>query len=83
MGGETVRTRRVVVGVAERLIKQGWEKSEAEAAGVQIALSAGKKISLKQEKDESDEVVLTTNVLLLLPESGIDELAARPTNTVR
>ncbi|EIE98890.1 type I-E CRISPR-associated protein Cas7/Cse4/CasC [Saccharomonospora glauca] len=76
VGGETVRTRRVVVGVAERLIKQGWEKPEAEAAGVQIALSAGKKISLKQEKDESDEVVLTTNVLLLLPESGIDELAA-------
>lgn len=79
MNDGTVRTRRVVVGVAERLIAQGWEKSEAEAAGIQVALSAGKStgkgISLKQEKDDSEETVLTTSVLLLLPESGIDELA--------
>lgn len=72
---ETVRTRRVVVGVAERLIAQGWNRDEAEAAGIQVALSAGKGIGLKPEKDDSKETILTTNVLLLLPESGIDELA--------
>ncbi|GAA0523035.1 type I-E CRISPR-associated protein Cas7/Cse4/CasC [Saccharopolyspora thermophila] len=72
---KVVRTRRVVVGVAERLQARGWEQDEADLAGIQVAISAGKGISLKQEKDDADQVVLTTNVLLLLPESSIDELA--------
>ncbi|GAA3757367.1 type I-E CRISPR-associated protein Cas7/Cse4/CasC [Salinactinospora qingdaonensis] len=72
---ETVRTRRVVVGVAEHLAEQGWSREEAEAAGIQVALSAGNGISLKQEQNEREEQVLTTNVLLLLPEAGIAELA--------
>lgn len=71
----TVRTRRVVRGVADRLQAQGWDENEAEAAGVQVAVSAGKGISLQKVEDDADSVVLTTNVLLLLPESGIDELA--------
>ncbi|PRW64772.1 type I-E CRISPR-associated protein Cas7/Cse4/CasC [Actinopolyspora mortivallis] len=73
---DTVRTRRVVIGVAERLEKHyGWDKDEAELAGIQVALSAGKGISLQQDKNDKEETVLTTNVLLLLPESGIDDLA--------
>jgi CRISPR system Cascade subunit CasC len=76
LGEDTVRTRRVVKGVAERLIHQGWPESEAEAAGVQVALSAGNGISLKPARNERNEQILTTSVLLLLPESGIDELAA-------
>jgi CRISPR system Cascade subunit CasC len=73
---DTVRTRRVVKGVAERLIQQGWTDEDAEAAGVQVAVSAGKGVKLKKSSNERDEQVLTTSVLLLLPESGIDELAA-------
>lgn len=71
-----VRTRRVIVGVAERLQAQGWDATEAEWAGIQVAKSAGKEISLKPEQNEKDETVLTTNVLLLLPESSIDDLAS-------
>jgi len=72
---DTVRTRRVVAGVAERLIGRGWSPGDAEAAGIQVAVSAGGGISLKEEKGESGEKFLITNVLLLLPESGIDDLA--------
>ncbi|GAA4889197.1 type I-E CRISPR-associated protein Cas7/Cse4/CasC [Saccharopolyspora cebuensis] len=76
VGERTVRTRRVVRGVAERLKAQGWEDAEAEAAGIQVAVSAGGKgIKLESDKDDADKVVLTTSVLLLLPEAGIDELA--------
>jgi CRISPR system Cascade subunit CasC len=75
-GENTVRTRRVVRGVAERLLTKGWSQKDAEAAGIQVAVSAGNGISLKEEKTEKGEQVLTTSVLLLLPESGIDELAA-------
>ncbi|MBA0127237.1 type I-E CRISPR-associated protein Cas7/Cse4/CasC [Haloechinothrix sp. YIM 98757] len=75
LGEETVRTRRVAVGVAERLEQQGWSNEDAQAAGEQVALSAGGGISLKNDKNDQDEQVLTTNVLLFLPESGIDELA--------
>ncbi|MEU6131371.1 type I-E CRISPR-associated protein Cas7/Cse4/CasC [Saccharopolyspora sp. NPDC047091] len=75
LGERTVRTRRVVRGVAERLQAQGWAEEEAYAAGIQVAVSAGKGISLQPDKDDNDSLVLTTNVLLLLPESGIDELA--------
>lgn len=75
LGERTVRTRRVVRGVAERLQSKGWDQGEAEAAGIQVAVSAGKGISLQQDTDDADSVVLTTSVLLLLPESGIDELA--------
>lgn len=75
LGERTVRTRRVVRGVAERLQARGWAEDEAEAAGIQVAASAGKGIKLQRDQDDQDAVVLTTNVLLLLPESGIDELA--------
>ncbi|APU15569.1 type I-E CRISPR-associated protein Cas7/Cse4/CasC [Actinoalloteichus fjordicus] len=78
VGEDTVRTRRVVRGVAERLTSSawGWSRVDAEAAGLQVALSAGSGISLKAEKNERGEQVQTTSVLLLLPESGIDDLAA-------
>ncbi|ASO20766.1 CRISPR system Cascade subunit CasC [Actinoalloteichus hoggarensis] len=78
VGEDTVRTRRVVRGVAERLTSSawGWSRVDAEAAGLQVALSAGSGISLKAEKNERGEQVQTTSVLLLLPEAGIDDLAA-------
>lgn len=69
-----VRTRRLVRGVTERLISRGWERHEAEAAGIQVAISAGNGINLRNEKDDLDKVVLSTNALILLPEVGIDEL---------
>ncbi|GAB3551845.1 CRISPR system Cascade subunit CasC [Actinopolyspora lacussalsi] len=75
LGEHNVRTRRVVAGVAERLQRRGWAQDEAEAAGIQVAKSAGGGIKLQNDKNDLDEVVLTTSVLLLLPESGIDELA--------
>ncbi|GAA3739288.1 CRISPR system Cascade subunit CasC [Spinactinospora alkalitolerans] len=76
LGDPAVRTRRVVRGVAERLEKQGWPKEEAEAAGRQVARSAGSGIKLERSKDEQDEEVLTTSVLLYLPEAGMEELTA-------
>ncbi|GIG70553.1 type I-E CRISPR-associated protein Cas7/Cse4/CasC [Phytomonospora endophytica] len=76
VGDAAVRTRRVVHGVAERLVGQGWPKAEAEAAGRQVARSAGKGIKLERSKDEQDAEVLTTSVLLYLPKSGLDELTA-------
>lgn len=76
LGDTAVRTRRVVRGVAERLERQGWEKEEAEAAGRQVARSAGNGIKLERSRDENDQEVLTTSVLLYLPEAGMDELTA-------
>lgn len=76
-----VRTRRVIRGVAERLSGpggKGWTAEEAEWAGIQVAISAGKTgkgISLKNDTDEQNKKVLTTNVLLLLPECSIDDLS--------
>lgn len=76
MGDAALRTRRVVRGVAERLEHQGWPPEEAEAAGRQVARSAGNGIKLERSKDEKDTEVLTTSVLLYLPEAGMDELTA-------
>ncbi len=76
LGDPAVRTRRVVRGVAERLEQQGWSQEEAEAAGRQVARSAGNGIKLERSRDEQDEEVLTTSVLLYLPEAGMDELTA-------
>jgi CRISPR system Cascade subunit CasC len=76
-----VRTRRVVRAVADRLHHQhDWPMDEAEAAGRQIARSAGKGVSkgikLKEVSDEKDDKVQATSVLLYLPEVGLDELTA-------
>ncbi|PSK81889.1 CRISPR-associated Cse4 family protein [Murinocardiopsis flavida] len=76
LGDTAVRTRRVVRGVAERLQRQGWAAEEAEAAGRQVARSAGNGIKLERSKDENDQEILTTSVLLYLPEAGMDELTA-------
>lgn len=75
LGDPAVRTRRVVRGVAERLHQQhDWPLDEAEAAGRQVARSAGNGIKLEKSKDEKNEEILTTSVLLFLPEAGLDEL---------
>ncbi|WP_030144359.1 type I-E CRISPR-associated protein Cas7/Cse4/CasC [Glycomyces sp. NRRL B-16210] len=78
LGDPAVRTRRVVRGVAERLHNaHDWPIEEAEAAGRQVARSTGAKgINLEKSKDEKNEEILTTSVLLFLPEAGLDELTA-------
>ncbi|MCD0444219.1 type I-E CRISPR-associated protein Cas7/Cse4/CasC [Glycomyces sp. A-F 0318] len=77
LGDPAVRTRRVVRGVAERLHQaHDWPLEEAEAAGRQVARSAGNGIKLEKSKDEKNEEILTTSVLLFLPEAGLDELTA-------
>jgi CRISPR system Cascade subunit CasC len=77
LGDPAVRTRRVVRGVAERLHQNhDWPLEEAEAAGRQVARSAGNGIKLEKSKDEKNEEILTTSVLLFLPEAGLDELTA-------
>ncbi|MDA0564157.1 type I-E CRISPR-associated protein Cas7/Cse4/CasC [Streptomonospora sp. S1-112] len=76
VGDPAVRTRRVVRGVAERLQARGWPQEEAEAAGRQVARSAGNGIKLERSKDERDTEVLTTSVLLYLPEAGLENLTA-------
>ncbi|QSB06527.1 type I-E CRISPR-associated protein Cas7/Cse4/CasC [Natronoglycomyces albus] len=75
LGDPAVRTRRVVRGVADRLHNvHDWPMNEAEAAGKQVARSAGNGIKLEKSKDEKNEEILTTSVLLFLPEAGLDEL---------
>ena len=77
LGDPAVRTRRVVRGVADRLHQHhDWPIDEAEAAGRQVARSAGNGIKLEKSKDEKNEEILTTSVLLFLPEAGLDELTA-------
>lgn len=77
LGDPAVRTRRVVRGVADRLHQHhDWPLEEAEAAGRQVARSAGNGIKLEKSKDEKNEEILTTSVLLFLPEAGLDELTA-------
>lgn len=77
LGDPAVRTRRVVRGVADRLHQHhDWPIDEAEAAGRQIARSAGNGVKLEKNKNEKDEEILTTSVLLFLPEAGLDELTA-------
>ena len=77
LGDPAVRTRRVVRGVAERLHQHhDWPLEEAEAAGRQVARSAGNGIKLEKSKDEKNEEILTTSVLLFLPEAGLDDLTA-------
>lgn len=77
LGDPAVRTRRVVRGVADRLHHEhDWPMEEAEAGGRQIVRSVGGGIGLKPEKDEKDEPILATSVLLYLPASGIGELTA-------
>lgn len=77
LGDPAVRTRRVVRGVAERLHQaHDWPLEEAEAAVRQVARSAGNGIKLEKSKDEKNEEILTTSVLLFLPQAGLDELTA-------
>jgi CRISPR system Cascade subunit CasC len=77
LGDPAVRTRRVVRGVADRLHHaHDWPLEDAEAAGRQVARSAGNGIKLEKSKDEKNEEILTTSVLLFLPEAGLDELTA-------
>ncbi|MFD0555684.1 CRISPR-associated Cse4 family protein [Stackebrandtia endophytica] len=79
LGDPAIRTRRVVRGVAERLQdRHGWSTDDAEAAGRQVARSAG--IKLEKAKDEKEQEVLTTSVLLYLPAAGLDELTAIAAN---
>lgn len=71
LGEKAARTRRVPAKVAEALqtAAYGWPRELAEFAGAQVAESASKK-PLKTEEAGH------TSVLLFLPESAIDELAA-------
>lgn len=78
LGDPAVRTRRLIGAVAQRLTAQGWPAELAAHAGKQILLSAGKKgISTenpdKESKGPRNEL---SSVLLYLPESGLDALAA-------
>jgi CRISPR system Cascade subunit CasC len=56
--------------VAKSLVGQGWPEGLADFAGAQVAANASSKKSLKMEEAGH------TSVLLFLPESAIDELAA-------
>lgn len=72
LGEIAARTRRVPAKVAEALQSgpYGWSKELADFAGSQVAASASAKKALKTEEAGH------TSVLLFLPESAIDELAA-------
>jgi CRISPR system Cascade subunit CasC len=69
LGDRAVRTRRVAVQVAERLRHAGFDKELAAAGGRQVLASAGK--GLKVELKDN-----TSSVLLYVPASTLDELAA-------
>ncbi|MFF5488787.1 type I-E CRISPR-associated protein Cas7/Cse4/CasC [Streptomyces virginiae] len=69
LGERAARTRQVPVKVKEALMRAGWPDDLAAFAAAQVAASAGKK-GLGTEKAGH------TSVLLFLPETGIDELAA-------
>jgi CRISPR system Cascade subunit CasC len=73
LGDPAVRTRRIMTAVAERLVAQGWPADLAAFAGRQVLLSAGKSgIKVEKDRDKND----ISSVLLYLPETGLDELAA-------
>ncbi|WP_330335337.1 type I-E CRISPR-associated protein Cas7/Cse4/CasC [Streptomyces sp. NBC_00536] len=69
LGEKAARTRQVPIKVKETLMRAGWPEDLAAFAGAQVAASANKK-GLALEKAGH------TSVLLFLPETGIDELAA-------
>ncbi|WP_405747199.1 type I-E CRISPR-associated protein Cas7/Cse4/CasC [Streptomyces sp. NBC_01525] len=69
LGEKAARTRLVPLKVREALVQAGWPADLAAFAGAQVAASAGKK-GIGTEKDGH------TSVLLFLPESGLEELAA-------
>ncbi|MGW1887786.1 type I-E CRISPR-associated protein Cas7/Cse4/CasC [Streptomyces sp. NPDC001970] len=69
LGEKAARTRMVPVRVKQALKQVGWPDELAAFAGAQVAASAGKK-GIGTEKQGH------TSVLLFLPETAIDELAA-------
>ena len=74
LGDPAVRTRRIVGEIAGRLTALGWDPSLAEQGGNQVVLSAAKGgIKLEKEKEGESRV---TSVLLYLPVSAVDALAA-------
>lgn len=64
-----VRTRRVPLEVADRLVRAGWPAELARFAGEQVAAGAFDKGMSLEKKGLS-------TVLLFLPRSGLDRLAA-------
>lgn len=68
LGDSAARTRRIPSRVAMELIDRGWPTDLANAAGQQIALSAGKS-GLKLEEGGG-----ATSVLLYLPTTAIGQL---------
>ncbi|ORT47879.1 type I-E CRISPR-associated protein Cas7/Cse4/CasC [Frankia sp. KB5] len=72
LGDPAVRTRRVTIEVARRLVDRGWPEESAAHAGTQVLLSAVKG-GIKTEKDRDRRDI--SSVLLYLPASGLDALA--------
>jgi len=78
---KAIRTRKVVVEVAERLCKEGWPRELADYAARQLLVAAGAKRSKSKKSNGEDEGLSLensgyTSVLLFLPESSLDGLAA-------
>ncbi|KWX02918.1 CRISPR-associated protein [Carbonactinospora thermoautotrophica] len=77
-----VRTRRVVIEVAERLREDGWPDDLADYAARQLLTAAGAQRAKSKKKDGDDDGGLAleengyTSVLLFLPASALDDLAA-------
>lgn len=69
LGERAARTRLVPVKLRKALVREGWPEELAAFAGAQVAASAGK-------KGIGTEAAGHTSVLLFLPETAIDELAA-------
>ena len=75
----TVRTRRIVGAIADRLEEShGWSAEAALEGGRQVVRSVGKGIKLepvKKDKFTDQELPQDTSVLLYLPTGAIGELA--------
>jgi len=72
LGDPAVRTRRITLEVAKRLVERGWPAELAADAGAQVLLSAVKG-GIKMDKDRDKRDI--SSVLLYLPASGLDALA--------
>ncbi len=72
LGDRAVRTRRITLEVARRLVERGWPAELAAYAGTQVLVSAGKG-GIKTDKDRDRRDI--SSVLLYLPASGLDALA--------
>ncbi len=75
-----VRTRRVVIEVAERLRKDGWPDDLADYASRQLLTAVGAQRAKSKKKDGDDGGLALeengyTSVLLFLPASALDDLS--------